>query len=56
MLHYPIILIKKSEASIYQFKKGELGLISKGGENFYKNGDIYDAAGNMLMITRVKSI
>lgn len=55
-MKFPIIILKTNEAPIYYFNESEFGLISKGGENFYKKGAIYDIEGNVYLIEGIESI
>ena len=55
-MKFPVVIIKKGESPIYFLTKGNFGLISRGGERFYKHGIIYDSEGNVFSITAIESI
>ena len=44
------------EAPLYFFEENEFGLVSKGGEAFYKKGLVYDSDGSKYLINGIKSI
>jgi hypothetical protein len=54
-MKFPIVIIKASESPIYFFDSGSFGLVSKGGEAFYKNGMIYDSEGSTFLINGIES-
>jgi hypothetical protein len=39
-MKFPIIVIIGKEAPLYFFEENEFGLVSKGGEAFYKKGSV----------------
>ena len=55
-MKFPVIIIKEKESPICFFDKEEFGLISKGGEAFYKNSTIYDSEGNVFLVKGVENI
>ena len=55
-MKFPLIVIKDNEAPIYYFDSKTFGLVSKGGETFYKSGTIYDSDGSKYLINGVSSI
>lgn len=55
-MKFPIIIIKDKEAPIYFFNESEFGLVSEGGETFYKKGSGYDSEGSKYLIYGIKSI
>ena len=55
-MKFPIIMIKDRESPIYFFNESEFGLVSKGGEKFYKNGTAYDSEGRQYLINGIKSL
>lgn len=55
-MKFPIVLIKPKEAPIYYFESNKFGLISKGGESFYKNGVIYDSEGMKFIVKGIDSV
>lgn len=55
-MKYPVVIVKPNEAPLYFFKEGYLGLVSKGGESFYRNGTLYDSAGCIFTVNGIESI
>ena len=55
-MKFPIILIKKGEAPLYFFNESDFGLVSKGGDTFYKSGIVYDSDGGRFLINGIRSI
>ena len=56
-MKFPIIIIKNNAAPLYFFNdESEFGLVSKGGEKFYKNGTAYDSNGGRFLINGIRSI
>jgi hypothetical protein len=55
-MHFPIILIKSGDPSIYYFEKDDFGSVSKGGEVFYKSGEIYDSKGGKYIISKIGGV
>ena len=56
-MKFPIIIIKNKEAPLYFFNnESEFGLVSKGGEKFYKNGTAYDSEGERFLMKGISSI
>lgn len=53
---FPVLIIKEREAPIYFFKENNFGLVSKGGEKFYKYGTAYDSGGDIFSIMGIESI
>lgn len=50
ILNYPILLIRKNDKNLYGMEK-DLGLISKGGDSFYKRPiKLIDKYGNMYKL------
>jgi hypothetical protein len=47
---FPVVLIKNGDPAIYFFSSKSLGLISKGGEKFYKSGSLFDSNGNCFNV------
>ena len=52
-LTFPVIIIKNNDPAVYYFSFRTLGLISKGGEKFYKSGLLFDSSGNYYKIKGV---
>ncbi len=55
-MKFPIIVLKENEAPVYFFDNSNFGLVSKGGESFYKNGVIYDSEGSSFLISGIDSV
>ena len=55
-MEFPIVIIKEKDSSIYVLDKNNFGLISKGGEAFYNNGDIIDSSGRLYQIKGIENI
>ncbi len=55
-MEFPVLVLKENEAPIYFLSEKGFGLVSKGGESFYKNGLIYDSSGNKFNITGVVTV
>ena len=53
---FPIIILKDKDAPIYFFEEKNFGLASKGGEQFYSHGKIYDLAGNCFVIKKIAAV
>lgn len=53
---FPVIVLKQKDPALYFFNEDKWGLISEGGETFYKSGDIYDSDGNRFKTGRIKGI
>jgi hypothetical protein len=55
-LFFPIIIIKPNDPSLYVFSSKTFGLVSVGGDNFYKSGLIYDSQGHIYSISGVRQV
>jgi hypothetical protein len=55
-MKFPILIIKQKDPSIYCFEETQFGLISKGGEKFYKEGVIIDSEGKVYNIKKSNEI
>ena len=55
-MEFPVVILKSNEAPLYYFEKGDFGLISSGGESFYKKGIIYDSGGSIFQIQGIEGI
>jgi hypothetical protein len=56
-MKFPIVIINQSPPGIsYMNDELDFGLVSKGGESFYKVGDIYDSEGAKFSITGFTNI
>jgi hypothetical protein len=55
-IQFPIVIIKENDSNIYYINQNTFGLVSKGGESFYKGSTIYDSEGNTFTINGIKSI
>src|SRR5262245_39189318 len=49
-MNFPIVILKAGEAPIYHFTEAKFGLISRGGEAFYRQGTIYDSDCNVFSL------
>ncbi len=54
-MNFPVVILKKGKSPIYFFSEQKFGLISKGGEIFYKQGVIYDSDGNEFLLSGFES-
>lgn len=52
-MNYPLLILKKGDSNIYAIKKA-FGIVSIGGEKFYKNTTIIDSKGNLLRTEKVE--
>lgn len=52
-MQFPILILKNSDAALYVFEKWNFGLVSKGGESFYKSGKVFDSTGKTFRILRI---
>ena len=55
-MNFPIVVIKEGESPIYFFRGNDFGLVSKGGESFYKKGEAFDSDGKKYLIRGINSI
>lgn len=52
-MKYPLLILKKGDDNIYALKK-MFGIVSVGGENFYKNITVIDSDGNRFEVVKVE--
>lgn len=55
-MEFPVVILKSKEAPLYYFEKDDFGLVSSGGESFYRNGIIYDSSGSIFQIQGIDGI
>ncbi|MBN9384683.1 MAG: hypothetical protein J0H74_28270 [Chitinophagaceae bacterium] len=55
-MSFPIVIVKSNEAPLYYSNGDVFGLVSKGGESFYKKGTIYDSDGSKYEISGIETI
>src|SRR5882672_5400204 len=55
-MKFPIAILKSNESPIYVFNENEFGLVSKGGESFYKRGVVYDSEGIKFLLDGITFI
>ena len=52
---YPILILKENDKGLYCLEKN-FGLVSKGGESFYRNLTIYDRNGKGFYLSKYQTI
>lgn len=52
-MNYPVLILKKSDSNIYALNK-MFGIVSVGGESFYKNTTVIDSSGSLLEVEKVE--
>lgn len=52
-MKYPLLILKKGDDNIYAIKK-MFGIVSVGGEKFYKNIIVIDTEGNLFEVSDVE--
>lgn len=51
---YPILILKENDKGLYCLEK-DFGLVSKGGESFYRKLTIYDKSGRGLYLSKYET-
>lgn len=55
-INFPAICYKKDQKTLYYIEESDFGIVSKGGESFYKNLTLIDSNGNQFKVLSYKII